>query len=80
MIDRTPIPVGTRTVRIRAATTLCSGEGRAVRRNGVRRWRHFTCLYSAFLAGGIHDVRFRVHTLSTRKYLCTPGRWVAGGP
>jgi hypothetical protein len=80
MIDRTPIRVGSRIVRIHSDTTLCSGIGRAVRRADVRRWHSFTCTYSAFISSEIYDVGFRVYVLGRRRYRCTSGRWLAGSP
>jgi hypothetical protein len=80
-IDGKRIHVGNRVVRIDSETTLCSGAGRAVRRHGVRAWKHFDCTYSVFVAGdGIYDCDFRVHVVGVRRFLVTNARWTAGAP
>ena len=80
IIDKRPVRIGSRVVRIDSATTLCSGVGRGVRRDGVRRWGEFRCTYSAFLARGIYDCSFRVHVRGRRTYAITDARWIAGSP
>jgi hypothetical protein len=79
-IDDRRIRIGSHVVRIDSETTLCSGVGRGVRRDGVRRWAEFRCTYSAFLAGGIYDCSFRLHVRGPRKYVITDARWIAGSP
>jgi hypothetical protein len=65
--------------RVRADTTLCSGEGRSGRWRGMRHWRHFTCTWTVFDRKGLvdRDVTFRVHTLRTGRCLITDARFGA---
>ena len=79
-IDDARIQVGSRVVRVRSRTTLCSGIGRGVRQRGVRRWAAFRCTYSAFVAGGIYDCEFRVDVRGRTKYAITGARWIGGAP
>jgi hypothetical protein len=51
-IDDVRVRVGSRVVRIDAATALCSGEGRGVMRRGLRTWLHFRCTFTTFGATG----------------------------
>jgi hypothetical protein len=78
-IDDARIRVGTKVVRVDSDTTLCSGEGQARLRRGVRTWTHFRCTFSTFTAGGPgRDVEFRLHALDSRRIATTSARWIAG--
>jgi hypothetical protein len=77
--DGARLRVGTRIVRLDADTMLCSGDGRSLRRGGVRRWTHFMCTYTTFTRSGVGpDVEFRVHALGTTRFVVTHARWVRG--
>ena len=77
VIDDVRVRVGSRVVRIDAATALCSGEGRGVMRRGVRTWLHFRCTFTTFGATGPgRDVEFRLHALDTRRFRITDARWI----
>ena len=79
VVDGMRLRVGAKVVRVDADTTLCSGEGRATLRRGVRTWRHFRCTFTTFTTSGIgRDVEFRVHPLTARGMLVTNARWVVG--
>ena len=76
-IDDVRVRVGSRIVRIDAETALCSGEGRAVRRRGVRTWAHFRCTFTTFTRNGPgRDVEFRLHALDSRRFRITAARWI----
>jgi hypothetical protein len=76
--DGARVRVGASVVRINAATTLCSGEGTARRRKGVRQWRHFVCTCTTITRRGLgRDVDFRVHVVGRRRFVITGARWVA---
>ena len=78
-VDEKRISVGTKVVRVSAATTLCSGEGRGWLRRGVRRWMHFRCTFTTFTARGLGpDIEFRVHALDPRRIAITNASWVVG--
>jgi hypothetical protein len=78
-IDDARIRVGTKVVRVDSDTTLCSGEGRARVRGGVRTWTHFRCTFSTFTARGPGpDVEFRLHALDARRFATTSARWIPG--
>ena len=78
-IDDARIRVGTKVVRVDSDTTLCSGEGRARLRKGVRTWTHFRCTFSTFTAGGPgRDIEFRLHALDARRFATTSARWTPG--
>jgi hypothetical protein len=76
-IDGERVRVGPRVVGVRAATTLCSGQGDRVRRARTSRWRHFGCTYAAF-AGALpgRDIEFRLHVLGRERFVITDARWV----
>jgi len=77
VLDGTSVHVGTATVRIQSETTLCSGEGRSVRRNGVRRWSRFACTYTTFTRRGVdRDLEFRVLVRGRRRFRILDARWV----
>jgi hypothetical protein len=76
-IDDARIRVGTKVVRVDSDTTMCSGEGRARLRAGLRTWMHFRCTFSTFTARGPgRDVEFRLHALDARRFATTHARWV----
>jgi len=77
LADGKRLRVGTKTIRVDADTTLCSGEGRGARRRGVRVWTHFRCTFTTFrgvLPGP--DVEFRLHALDMRRLALTNAVWV----
>lgn len=79
--DDARVRVGASVVRINADTTLCAGQGKSIRRRGVRRWRHFACTYTTFTPRGIgRDVDFRVHVLGIRRFVITDARSVDDTP
>jgi len=78
-VDGARVPIGTKVVRVDVDTTLCSGEGPAIRRRGVRAWKHFRCTYTTFTSSGPgRDVEFRVHALDARRIAITNARWIQG--
>lgn len=78
-IDDARIRIGTKVVRVDSDTALCSGEGRARLREGVRTWTHFRCTFSTFTARGPgRDVEFRLHALDARRFAITSARWIPG--
>jgi hypothetical protein len=71
------VRVGSRRVRIHSDTTLCSGRGTSVRRNGMRMWRRFLCTYTTFTKAGVdRDLEFRVRVLSRTRYAVWDAHWV----
>jgi hypothetical protein len=77
VIDGAKVRVGSRVVRIRAATTLCSGEGRSIRRGGVRRWARFACTFTTFTKQGVdRDLEFRVYVTGRNRYVIRDPRWI----
>jgi hypothetical protein len=76
-IDDARVRVGGTVVELDNATTLCSGLGRARRRQGVRAWSHFHCTFTAFRRGvPWRDLEFRVHALDSRRFTITSPRWI----
>ena len=76
-IDGVRVGVGSRVVRIDNETSLCSGEGRAVTRRGVRMWTHFRCTFTTFTAAGPgRDIEFRLHALDARRFRISDARWI----
>jgi hypothetical protein len=73
VLDGTRVHVGTKTVRIQSETTLCSGEGRSVRRNGVRGWSRFACNYTTFTRRGSGVPGARA---GRRRFRIVDARWV----
>ena len=79
MIDGVRIRVGTKVVRIESDTTLCSGEGRSIRRNGVRRWSRFSCTSTTFTRAGLdRDMEFVVRVLGKRRFAIRDAHWIKG--
>jgi hypothetical protein len=75
LIDGTRLNVGSRVVRIQSATTLCSGDGRHIRRAGRLRWKHFDCTFTT--QGGLgRDVEFRVHVRGRLRFRLTDAHWI----
>jgi hypothetical protein len=65
-----------RRIRVSRKLVICNGEGRPVRRTGVRRWKHFTCTQTLFEGGRAgRDVTFRVHVLGRTRLLITDARY-----
>jgi hypothetical protein len=78
-IDGAKVVVGRWSSRVKAETTLCSGEGRSARWRGVRHWRRFTCTWTVFDRRGLvdRDVTFRVVTLDRTHCRITDARFGA---
>jgi hypothetical protein len=78
-IDGAVVVVGGWRGRIRSATTLCSGEGRASLWAGTRHWRHFTCTWTVFRNGYVvdRDVTFRVHPVTWKRFVISSSRFGA---
>jgi hypothetical protein len=72
-ISGATVRVGTWKGRVEPASTLCSGEGPAVRWGGIGHWRHFRCTWTTFASAGSigRDVTFRVHTITARRFVIT---------
>jgi hypothetical protein len=78
-IEGVRVRVLSKVVRIDTETTLCSGRGRATRRQGVRTWTHFDCTFTTFRRGlPGRDLEFRVHALDSRRIAITSPRWIIG--
>lgn len=78
-LDGARIHVGARSVRIRSETTLCAGEGVAIRRHGLRMWKRFSCTYTTFTNGGAdRDIDFRLRVRDARHYTLYDAHWVTG--
>jgi hypothetical protein len=76
-IDGARVRVGTRVVRIDTETTLCAGEGRSVRRRGIRRWSRFACTFTTFTRQGVdRDLDFQVRVVGRRRFVIYHARWV----
>jgi hypothetical protein len=79
--DDARVRVGGSVVRVDVDTTLCAGQGTAMRRHGVRAWRHFACTHTTFTRHRPgRDIDFRVHVLGTRRFVITDARWVPDTP
>jgi hypothetical protein len=78
-IDGALVQIGRWRGRIRAASPLCSGEGRGVSWSGTRHWRRFTCTWTVFdRRGGIdRDITFGVRVLGTRRFVIANARFGA---
>ena len=78
-IDGAKVVIGRWRGRVHEDTTLCNGEGRGSRWGGVRHWRHFTCTWTVFDRQGRvdHDVTFRVHPLTSTRFLINDARFGA---
>jgi hypothetical protein len=70
-----PVTLPDRRIRVDPDLVICSGEGRPIRRGGVRRWKHFTCTQTLFSKGVGRDVTFRVHVLNRVRSLITNARY-----
>jgi hypothetical protein len=78
-IDSVRVRVGARVVRIQSETTLCSGEGRPIRRRGIRMWRRFSCTYTTFTKQGVgRDLEFRVDIVSVTRFVIRDVHWIVG--
>lgn len=77
VIDNARVRVGTRIVRIDSETTLCSGEGRSIRRSGVRRWTRFACTFTTFTKQGVdRDLEFRLYVTGRNRYAIRDAHWI----
>jgi hypothetical protein len=77
VVDGDRIHIGERVVTVHKASMLCGGEGRAVRRRGVRAWRHYMCTYTTFRLGRPdRDLEFRVHVVGPGVKI-TDARWIS---
>jgi hypothetical protein len=76
-LDGDLVRIGSRRVRIHSDTTLCSGRGTSIRRNGMRMWRRFLCTYTTFTKAGVdRDLEFRVRVLGRTRYAVWDAHWV----
>jgi hypothetical protein len=76
-VDGARVRVGARVVRIDAESTLCSGEGRAVRRRGVRMWSRFSCTFTTFTSKGVdRDLDFDVYVTGRNRYVIRDAHWI----
>ena len=65
-----------RRIRVDGDLVICSGEGRPIVREGIRRWKHFTCTQSLVATGRVgRDATFRVHVLTRTRFLITDPRY-----
>lgn len=74
-LDGTTVRVAGRRFRVRSELVICNGEGRAARRAGVRRWKHFTCTQTLFRSGLGRDMTWRVHVLGAKRFRISNARW-----
>jgi hypothetical protein len=79
-VDDARVRVGSKVVRVKVETTLCSGEGRVMRLRGLRAWKHFRCRFTILSASGEigRDLEFRVHPLDVRRISITDASWIVG--
>jgi hypothetical protein len=72
-IDGAKVVIGRWSARVQSSTTLCNGEGRSRRWDGVRHWRHFTCTWTVFDRTRLvdRDVTFGVSTLTRTRFRIT---------
>lgn len=76
-VDGARVRVGARVVRINTQTTLCSGEGRSIRRRRVRIWSRFTCTFTTFARSGVdRDLEFEVYVIGRARYAIRDAHWV----
>lgn len=76
-IDDVRVQVGARVVRIHTETTLCSGDGRPMRRRGIRMWSRFSCTYTTFTKQGVgRDIEFRVDIVSAARFVIRDAHWI----
>ena len=77
MIANTRISVNGRILRIQSESTLCSGEGRSIRRRGIRMWNRFECTYTTFTKRGVdRDLDFRLRPSGARRFVVYDAHWV----
>ncbi len=74
-MDGVTVRLAGRRFRVRSEFVICNGEGRAVRRAGVRRWKHFTCTQTLFRGGLGRDMTWRVHVLGRKRFRISDARW-----
>jgi hypothetical protein len=71
-----PVTLADRRIRVDRDLVICSGDGTATRRGGIRRWKHFTCTQALFDRNGVdRDITFRVHVVSRTRFLITNARY-----
>jgi hypothetical protein len=79
IIDGMRTRVGTRSVRIHADTTLCSGEGRRIRRHGVGMWSRFACTFTTFTkTAPDRDLDFHVYVTGRTRFVIRDVHWIRG--
>jgi hypothetical protein len=79
-LDNTRIALKARSIRVETESTLCSGEGAAIRRQGVRMWRRFVCTFTTFDRQGVdRDLDFRVRVTGTTRFVVLDPHWVGEG-
>jgi hypothetical protein len=77
-IDGARVRVGTRVLRIHADTTVCSGKGRRIRRQGMRMWSRFVCTFTTFTKIGLdRDLEFDVQVTGRARFLIRDADWIA---
>jgi hypothetical protein len=69
-LDGTRVALSGRRIQIHGPQTACTGEGRAVRRNGIPRWKHFRCIHATLAPRG-NDIAFYVHIVSRTRLIVT---------
>jgi hypothetical protein len=80
-LDGAKIYVGSRSVTVESATTLCAGVGPRVRVGAVRKWHRFACTYTTFTKAGVgRDVDFRLYALTRTRFAVASAHWVTGVP
>jgi hypothetical protein len=80
-LDTTRIRVGTHLVRVHADTTLCSGQGRSIRRHGARMWSRFACTFTTITKTGIgRDLEFHVDITGRTSFAISDAHWIRGVP
>jgi len=73
------IRVGTRSVRIHADTTLCSGEGRRIHRYGVGMWSRFVCTFTLFTkTTPDRDLEFHAFVTDRTRFVIRDAHWIRG--
>lgn len=76
-IDGVRIRVGTRVVRIETDSTLCSGEGRRIRRHGERMWSRFVCTFTTFTKSGVdRDLEFHLYVTGRTLFAIRDAHWI----
>lgn len=80
-LDTTRIRIEAHVIRVHADTTLCSGQGRRIRRHAVLLWRHFVCTFTTFTKTGIdRDLEFDVDVTGRTRFAISDAHWIRGVP